>query len=890
MNAPVAPRLRSPGGPAAQVPREAICERACAATSVRLILVRAAAGFGKTTTLAQMRERLEDSGTATAWLTLDRADNDVPRFMRCLNEAVARIAGDDARHTAHHGAPTELLQRLGAHGSPFVLFLDDFECIQEPAVLGLVRELIERLPRGGRIAIGARSQPDLGLGRLRARGQMLEIDTDELRFSITDTERFFQLRPRLQISTQALRQLHQKTEGWVAAIALAAVALQRQPPGSDFIARFSGSNRAVAAYLAEAVLAQQPEATRQFLLRTSVLRQLEPSLCAALVACDDTQHMLEHLEADNLFITSVPTVAGEPRSWRYHSLFADFLRAQLASEQPARATRLHLAASGWYEAQGRPVPAIEHAIEGGDLPHAATLLAQHAETFAEQGRMRLLARWLAALPRAQIESRALLQVTGVWAECFTRGAAEAMDRLTRSGCEHSTDPVVHAHVGALKPLLFAMMDCYDEALASGRQSLARLPSCRPFADIVLSNTMAHVLSVMGDPAESHRLLDLARRTASGSAFTRPFTEAMEGILDLHEGRIRQATARFRLAAGHTNGDGYNHAHGNAWAGVLYAGVVYEADQLDQAQHLLNLFQPMVRDVALPDHMIMSHVLSARIAFQRGDIDAAQQVLSELEYLGHHRRLPRVVAAAKLERARQLLMQGHALASCEALARADTPGLWERVRTQRLPSHDLDDLVIARLRWEIAFGDVPATLPQVDAEIAAATASARHRRALKLRVLKALAQHRCADIAGALQTMESALRQACHDGFVRLVLDEGPALAPLLQRVQAAVHEQRGGDPILADYVQRLLRSMGQGAAEAVHAVSGGEPDSLGSLTRQEVRVLQLLAEGYSNGAMAEKLVCADSTVRTHLRSINLKLNAHNRMQAVAAARRLAVIR
>lgn len=885
MNEPAAPRSCSLAGLTTQVPREALCARVCSATSVRLVVVRAAAGFGKTATMTQMRDRLEAEGTATAWLTLDRADNDAPRFMRCLDEAVANIAGE----AVHPAAPTELMQRLAAHDARFVLFVDDFECIQEPTVLGLMRELIERLPRGGRVVIGARSQPDLGLGRLRARGQLLELDTDDLRFSIDDTERFFRLRPRLQITTQAVHQLHRKTEGWVAAIALAAVALQGQPPDSDFIKRFSGSNRAVAAYLAEAVLAQQPEATRQFLLRTSVLRRLEPALCDALVGCPDSQLTLEQLEAGNLFISTWPSASGEARSWRYHSLFADFLRAQLASEQPERATRLHLAASGWYEAHGRPVPAIEHAIEGGDLPHAAALLAQHAEGFVEQGRMRLLGRWLAALPPAQVDRRPLLQVTGVWADCFTRGPIEAMNRLQRSGCEHSPDPAVQAHVAALKPLLFAMMDRYEEASAAGHIGLAAIPSCRPFADIVLRNTMAHVQSVMGEPAESHRLLDMARGGAVGSAFTRPFTEAMEGMLDLHEGRLRQAAARFRLAAGHTDGDAYNHAHGNAWAGVLYAGVVYEADQLDQAQHLLNVYQPMVRDVALPDHMIMSHVLSSRIAFQRGDVDAAQQVLSELEYLGHHRRLPRVVAAAGLERARLLLMQGHALASRDALARADTPGLWERVRAQRLPSHDLDDLMVSRLRWDVAFGDACAALPLLDAEIDAATASARHRRGLKLRVLKALAQYRSADIAGAMHTMDSALRQACHDGFVRLVLDEGVALAPLLQRLQSASHQQ-GSDPILNDFVQRLLRSLGAGPAESGHGAAPTDPADQGSLTRQEVRVLQLLAEGYSNGAMAEKLRVADTTVRTHLRSINLKLNAHSRMQAVSAARRLAVIR
>ena len=149
-------------------------------------------------------------------------------------------------------------------------------------------------------------------------------------------------------------------------------------------------------------------------------------------------------------------------------------------------------------------------------------------------------------------------------------------------------------MGALLPLLHAMMDAYGEALATGLPALQRLPTCRPLVDIVLHNTMAHVLSVRGDPGGSHRLLEAARGTSHTTAFTRPYTESMEGILDLHEGRLRQAAARFRMAAGEARAGVFPHAHGNAWAGVLHASTVYESGQLDTARHLLNVYQPLVR--------------------------------------------------------------------------------------------------------------------------------------------------------------------------------------------------------------------------------------------------------------------------------------------------------
>ncbi|WP_218508852.1 LuxR C-terminal-related transcriptional regulator [Variovorax sp. dw_308] len=876
-------KLNPPAFAVTQVARRAISDEV-AASAVKLVLVRAPAGFGKTTAMAQMRARMEAQGLACAWLTLDRADNDVSRFLACLAEAVQRLGADEADDDS---GPFDAVAALASIDAPFALFLDDFEVVQEPAVLGFVRELIEQLPRRGHVVIGSRGLPDLGLGRLRARGQLLEIDTDRLRFTLEETNAFFGQRALDALPPDMLSQLHRKTEGWVAAIWLASMALERHGVETGFVERFSGSDRAVADYLAEDVLAHQPPEIRDFLLRTSILRQLDASVCQALNPRADSAALLERLAASNLFITPV---TGEGRAWRYHSLFGDFLRARLAAEMPDEMARLHLAASAWYESQGRPVPAIDHAIEGGDHPHALTLLATWAGQFLEQGRMRMLSRWFAAIPARQLRAQPMLQLIALWAACFTRGPWDAMRKLEQSGCTDSTIAEVRAGAHTLYPLLLAMQDRYDEAYAAGRDALARLPTGIPFADSALLNAMANVLAVMGDQHESQRMLDAARSRQGHSHFNRMYSESLEGLLDLQGGRLRQATARFRMAVDSTHAVTYNHSHGNAWAGVLYAGVVYEANQLTQADHLLNTYLPLARDVGLPDHMILSHVMRSRIAFHAGDIDAAFLALTELEYLGHERQLPRVVAGAKLERSRILLLQGNGPAARDELARADDPALWARERRQRLPAHDLDYLALAQARWQIAFGDARAALSTLDEEIRSANESGRHRRALKLRVLRALALHRAGDVTAAVDEMGAALQAASQEGFMRLILDEGPAVGALIQSHAAATRAQAAhGDPILADYLQRLLQAMGPMAPPDIEAPAPGA-ELAEPLTRKEIHVLQLLAEGYSNGAMAEKLFVSDSTVRTHLRNINMKLDAKSRTQAVAIARKVGVIR
>ena len=873
-------KFQAPRPVASQVVRKGLCDAICNGVG-QLVLVRAPAGFGKTTAMVQARERLEREGVATVWLTLDRADNDASRFLSGLEQAVSRLGLLDPQDTGGRDA----VQVLAQAETPFALFLDEFETVQEAAVLGLVREIAEHLPRRGRLIIGSRSLPPLGLARLRVRGQLTEIDTERLRFTLEDAATFFDQRRANVLNADQLFRLHQKTEGWIAALWLASMALNRSGDASDFVERFSGSDRAVADYLAEEVLARQPAPIRQFLLRTSLLRQLDASVCAALNPRTDCATLLEQLDADHLLLTPV---AGEQRTWRYHSLFADYLRAQLEREHPDDVARLHLAASGWYESQERPVPAIDHAIEGGDFPHAMALLDANAEDFLTQGRMRLLARWFTTLPPAQLSEHPGLQMVAVWAACFTRGPWEAMDLLDRSGADASDDPHLRAHAAGLRPMLLAMQDRNEEALVIGRESLRRLPTGNHFADSALLNAMAHIAGVTGQPREAQQLLDAARREQGDSTFNRMYSESNEGLLDLQQGRLRQATARFRLAVDATHAVNYHHTHGNAWAGVFYTSVVYEANQIAQADHLLNVYLPLARDVGLPDHMIVSHAMRSRIAFINGDVDAASLALTELEYLGNQRKLPRVVAGAKLERARLLLLQGHGAAAHDELVRADDPTLWDHEQRLRLLAHDIEYMALARLRWEVVFGDASSALPQIDVQIRNATTAMRHRRLLALRLLRALALQRTGDTPGAVAQVGSALQFACQEGFMRLVLDEGPAVGLLVQRYQALHDSGQARDPLMGDYLQRLLQAFGPLPSDAE---PGAElpRGALEPLTRKEIRVLELLVEGYSNSAMVEKLYVSDSTVRTHLRNINMKLGAHSRTQAVAIARRLGLV-
>ena len=881
LSAVLTAKLTAPSAVATQVMRKTLCNKVCAADVARLVLVQAPAGFGKTTAMLQIRARLEAQGAATTWLTLDPSDNDAARFLECLSLAVRNLSPDENIEESL----TETVNSFPTRSPPFAIFLDNFEQIDEAEIVALLKPIIERLPRGGRIVVGSRSTPKLGLARLRGLGLLLEIDADDMRFSLDETQQYFRLRSLPELSEDSVSRLHIKTEGWITGLWLASIAIERQGLGDDFIGRFSGSSRTIADYLAEEVLAHQSEDLRQFLLRTSILRHLNASLCRALVPNCDVERMLRTLDEQNLFLTSI---SGEERTYRYHSLFGDYLQTLLSIESPDEVARLHLVAARWYESRMRPVPAIDHAIEGGDYGYALSLLAAKAQSLLEEGRMRLLSRWFSAIPPLELRAYPLLELKSVWATIFTRGPWQAAEELERSGCIASEDSQIVAHVSALRPLILAMQDRYDEARAIGPASLARLPTCDAFADSVLCNTMAGVFTITGEDKEARRMIDDARRLHGAGTFNRMYAESLEGMLDLQAGRLQAATAKFRIAVQATRAASYS--RGNGWAGVLYAAILYEINDLDGAERLMNEYLPLVRDVVLSDHIISGHAIRTRIAFNRGDMEKAFETLTGLEYLGHRFRLPRIVASAKLERSRLLLLKGDSHASMEELERAADSAVWERLERQRLPAHEIEYFKLGRIRWDIHFGDASATLPLLECELSKAASQSRHFRALRLRVLQSLALQRSGEPSAAIETLAGVLRQASREGFVRLLVDEGEYVGRLVCRFYAMLEEMpaKRSDPVLIHYVRRLINAFG--LTSVVPHKTSDDDRLVEPLTQKEIQVLQLVADGNSNSAISEKLVISDSTVRTHLRRVNNKLNAGSRAEAAAIGRRLDVIR
>ncbi len=422
LHAPVPRRL---------VPRDELVELLCAGPPRRLTLLRAPAGWGKSTLLAEWHG-CERENRPFAWFALDSGDNDPVRFWTYAIAALRTLGPEvGSGSLAVLGAPVVsvvdevmplLIDELAALSEPAVLAVDDLHLVRDHRIHDQLAFLIEHLPPGLELAVASRTEPPLPLARLRARGELLEIDATRLRFTLEETSALLNDLHGLELAPDDVERLRERTEGWAAGLYLGALSLRGREDGHDFVEAFAGDDRHVVDYLSAEVLAGQPEEVRRFLLRTSVLERLSAPLCDAVVGGGvESAAMLELIERSNFFLVPLDV----RREWyRYHHLFRELLAHELSRSEPELAPGLHRAAAGWLLASGFVSDGIRHTLLAGDAGAAGELIAAHwAPTLLGTAGDRIVDRWLSALPDEVLAADFRL----CFARCFVALSLGRMD-------------------------------------------------------------------------------------------------------------------------------------------------------------------------------------------------------------------------------------------------------------------------------------------------------------------------------------------------------------------------------------------------------------------------------------------------------------------------------
>ncbi|WP_442114190.1 LuxR C-terminal-related transcriptional regulator [Pseudomonas sp. NUPR-001] len=847
-------KFSEPAASAIHLPRDALLAH-LGHVRPRLLVVCAPAGFGKTTFLLQYHQQCLNEGRDVLWCNVDVADNDLGHFLQVFGSQLAHVWG--LLHTPL--TASELLACISQREKAFTLILDEFEVLDNPALLAFIQHLLDTLPAHGTLVIGSRRVPELNLGRLRARGQVQEISQGALRFSLEEAKRYIRLCCALHLSDDDVARLLARTEGWITALYLATLSLRWQEDASAFIDAFSGSHLEVAEYLSEDLLMRQDPEIRDFLLDTCMLDAFCAPLCDAVTGRDDSQAQIERLLRDNLFVLPMDHC----QHWyRYHPLFASFLRSLT---QPAQTQQGHSRAARWYQQQGRYEPAMEHLFAADETAQAVSLLAAHAGTWMLGGHARMLLSYLQRLPESIFNAQPELGMVYIWSLLHARRLADA-ERLI-------AHPGLAARASIAKVQWLALSDRMEDAYVAG---LAQLDSLSAKTDDPAYAQVAYYLSYcMICTGRFDQARALLAKLPRQPGYLRNGADSLESLLDLHQGQLDSALSRLRV----TEQENLRlNEHATTSMQTCLALLLYENDQLSEARQRLEQVLPQIKELSSPDALISAHVLLARMAALDGEHDTWMRYLTQLEQFGHQSGSLRMVCSAWLERARQATHAGHFDTARHALRSAEQVADWAD-SSVCFYANEVDTPFIARQRLAIALGQ-PQAVTEVREALTQARREQRLRRALKLQLLLAMAQNAIGEHREALDELSMALRFASQVGFKRSFLDEGPALGALLERWTVTLYGQEQTLSIAPDFLPalqaRLSLTTPASNAEAALPQAG--------LTTRELQVVRLLAKGYRNREIAEKLFLSELTVKSHLRRVNAKLGAQGRTEALAIAR------
>jgi LuxR family maltose regulon positive regulatory protein len=862
--------------------------------SRKLTLISAPAGFGKTTLLVEwLRERAGGEGWV-AWLSLDEGDNDPVRFMSYLVVALRRTSeeeiGEGVLVALRSPEPPRieamiaaLVNEIAALPRELTLVLDDYHLIDSQSVHGVVSFLLEHLPDNVHLIVASRVDPPLQLARLRARNQMIHLDAADLSFTSEEASTFLNDVMGLELSVEDLATLEERTEGWIAGLQLAALSIQDRKDVSGFIKAFSGSCRDVLDYLAEEVLARQPERVRDFLLQTSILDHLTGSLCDALTGRSDGQGMLERLERDNLFVFALD----EERRWyRYHHLFADFLRGRLMRERPESTGELHLRASGWYEGNGHLSEAVGHALSAPDHNLAARLIEEGVEGAVERGEGTTALRWLEALPIEAKRLRPRLFVEHAVALVITGRPDDAEPLLKEAERTAEADgeegQFLLGFASTVRSWRARLRGDAPEAVELARRGLSLLPDEEVHVRNYAAVRLGDALRIVGDLAAADEAYAEAAEIgrAAHHAYGRLAGMVMHARVRAEQGRLREADEEFRRALQLLTEEGFELSPA---AGIVHIGMgalLYERDDLDAAMRELERGMELAERTGDVSTLVWAYVTISRNNLAQGDESGALQRARQAEHVARDSGADLQIAIALDWMTRLLLARGD-LTEAVAFEQERATNAENAADAARV----VDRLTSARLLY--AQGQHREALPQLEELGETAEAAGRTGNLIEILALQALALWAGSKKERAVSTLAESLALAEPEGYVRTIVDEGPQMATLLSEVLGA--KQRGRTDLLrcvpAHYIRKLLAALERDAASAASPAAGlPEP-----LSERELEVLRLIASGKSNRRIASELFVSVGTVKTHINNLYRKLDAHSRTQALARARELKLL-
>ncbi|WP_280380149.1 LuxR C-terminal-related transcriptional regulator [Pseudomonas sp. BN515] len=884
-------------------PLPRLLKRLTEAAAIPLTLVQAPAGYGKTGLLRQYHAQLAQNGARTAWLSLDEGDNDLAIFSAYLKAALELVDQPippssvltRVGETSLTRALTSLLELLQDDQRPLYLFIDDVHYLAGSDAVRCLSMLIERAPAHLHFVLTFRGEPCLSVARQRMHGLVADLNIRDLRLNHEETVALLQHHGVGTLPDDQVCQLEERLEGWTGGLTLVALLLRRDPDQIYNLANFSGERRQFADFFLQDVLSRQPAEIRDFLLHTSVLDRLEASLCNTLTRRQDGQDMLHQCESLGLFLTAIDE---EQRWYRFHPLFAEFLRRELQKKDEGLSLRLHMAASDWLVQAGDYVEAYNQAIAARDYLRAAEIMDTYGEdifsshenawALAEKLPEDIIIRFPAIILSQiwQLEMRwefetckALLEKARGRLEQIEHDHLLPLDRITKLRNE-----LLHREL-----MLNLLSDQVRPLQAQTQFLIDNYADAHPLVRGSLFTTQIYARRESYQLDEVERLnticIEYFKRLPNDLA--QVFHSAIVGPSRLMAGRTQAAIQSLGTALRSATQLAGHRSPLAAMIAVNLAKVHYERDEIPQARKLLDAHLQQACYLGFVDQAIAGWLTHARISMLDGDKATAFRMLDEADVFATEHDFERLRLFSLAERLKWLLRQGET----DEVVRLGRKNQLRGPASDVAPHANITTLDEARaLVW--------VRVAQAEDRLAEALGLAklwhRHleganavRSMLRWGIIIAHLSVLTGDQRAAQRVLRRALFQAAPCGFKRVFLDEGEWLARLLSdQLQAAVID---GEPADA-FASSLLESMeGSRTIAAAPAPTQGEA-IYGALNSRELDILEMVAMGLLNREIGIKLGMTEGSVKWYLQQIYDKIGVRRRSQAADRARQLGILR
>lgn len=895
-------KLRPPLLKSRLVERHELVSRLDGLRDARMAVLSAPAGFGKSTIASQWLKTRVAAPDAAGWLSIDVQDNDFGRFVSYFTAAINRAdpsIGASLLTTIESSpvVPTEtvlthLTNALAARPGRLFLVLDDCHLIDNREVLEFLDAFIAYAPANFHLVLATRGPVPVRVANIRVRGHLIRLDETSLRFSLRETEAFLNDTLAEPLPSEDVVFLQHRTEGWVAGLQLASLSLHEPDGRGEFIRRFCGTDRDIADFLLQDVLARQPTDVMSFLLQTALLERFNADLADAVTGQGDAAAMIEHIERANLFLIALDK---ERRWFRYHHLFSELLRSLLAKVRAQDVAGLHLRAARWLSDNGLIPDAVHHALAAGHSDLAVNLVEQCCMPLIMEGHITRVSEWINQLPRELVESRPRLQLARVWvlfhmsqprpAAAILRKARDSIARAARQGLLGNRERA--ELLAELQTLTTGVISAADRSMLAIRLAHQWLPGMadnHAFCKGTLSNVQAFSEFTLGRLEEA-RLMSLRARDCHeqvGSVFGVVYSDLLLGLTERDSGNLLLASEHFARAIRRATAELGPGSYAEALVAIFEAEIRYEWNDIDGAERMLQTYRQVIEECGLVIHEMACKLLSARVAEARGRHDEALSVLERAERQGLKTRYRRLFAMAIHERVRLLLERGDVAAARVVLRARAIDEARLASPAARKPASEPEHMAFARLL--IAEGRAEQA-HRILAPLAERVArDGRNRRFCQVRALMSVAAHRAGDGLAALDALTDAFTLATPGRLLRSLIDEGPALRAVIefsgQRIRAF---QPGGQhhALAAD----VLAGIGA-VAEAAPAPVRARREA--HLSGREFEVARQLCGGAANREIAQTLAMSVDTVKWHLKNIFGKLGVSNRTGAVIRLRELGI--